>query len=61
VWKWFANVRDRNLQISGTVVQELTQEVAKIIGESEFQASNKRLKSFRKSNQIAFNKVYGEA
>ena len=29
--------------------------------ESEFRASNKWLQSYRKSNQIALNEVYGEA
>ena len=55
-WKWLwqweckgvvCKCAAKNLLVSGALVQEHAQEVAKTVGKSEFRASNGWLESFR--------------
>jgi len=58
---WFSKLRERNLPVSGPMIQEKSKEVAEKHGFTKFQGSNGWLEKFRRSHNIAHKAVCGEA
>jgi len=61
VFEWFVSARSRLLPLSGPIVQEYARNVARALGNVKFSASNGWLESFRRSYDINFKEISGEA
>ena len=61
VSKWFKLARQRNIPVSGPMIQEEAKIIAAKLGDSEFKASNGWLESFKKRHNIKQFIVSGEA
>ena len=59
--EWLLNCREKNLPISGPMLQESALEIANKLGISDFKASNGWLQKFRTRHNIVFRKLNGEA
>lgn len=61
VLKWLKQCRDKNIAISGPILQEKAQQYASDLGHENFRASNGWLQNFKKRNELIFRKVCGES
>lgn len=60
VFKWFQEVRSRNIPINGPLIREKALELSKLYGHNEFQASVGWLNRFRDRFGISFKIICGE-
>ncbi|XP_054259576.1 tigger transposable element-derived protein 6-like [Macrosteles quadrilineatus] len=61
VLKWLKQCRDKNIAVSGPILQEKAQQFASELGHEQFRASNGWLQNFKKRNEIIFRKICGES
>jgi len=61
VYEWFLGTREKNVPVSGPMLQAEALEVAKKLGKTDFKASNGWLDRFRARHNIGFKTVSGEA
>ncbi|XP_039275806.1 tigger transposable element-derived protein 6-like [Nilaparvata lugens] len=61
VMLWLKQCRDKNVSISGPILQEKAQQFAEQLGHNSFRASNGWLDCFKKRNEVTFKKVCGES
>ncbi|XP_039297132.1 tigger transposable element-derived protein 6-like [Nilaparvata lugens] len=61
VMLWLKQCRDKNVSISGAILQEKAQQFAEQLGHNSFRASNGWLDRFKKRNEVPFKKVSGES
>lgn len=61
VLEWFNRVRNKNVPISGPIIQTNALEVARKIECDNFKASNGWLKSFKVRHNIVFKSICGES
>ncbi len=61
LFKWFIDARNKNLPISGPMLQEQGKQIASKLENSDFKASNGWLESFRKRYSISYKQISGEA
>jgi hypothetical protein len=54
-------MQDKNIHISGPMVQSEALAVAKSLGNDQFKASTRWLYSFKKRHNIVWNRVCGES
>lgn len=59
--KWFAQCRDKNIPVSGTVLLEKANEYAQQLGHTSFKASSGWLTNWKKRHDAVFRKVCGES
>ena len=59
--KWFKNVRDQNLPISGPMLSAKAEEFAQRLDHSDFKCSNGWLDRFKERHNITFKKICGES
>ena len=57
---WFQAARQRDIPISGPILQEKASEYAKQLNVPDFNASNRWLSQFKTRENIAFKKLHGE-
>lgn len=60
VFKWFQEVRSRNIPINGPLIREKALEFSKLFGHGNFQASVGWLNRFRERFGISFKIICGE-
>lgn len=58
---WLKQCRDKNIPISGPVLQEKAQHFAEQLSHPDFRASNGWLDRFKKRHEVTFKKVCGES
>ena len=61
ILKWFSNVREQNVPVSGPILLAKAEEFAKKLEVENFRASTGWLERFKERNGITFKKVCGEA
>ena len=61
ILKWFSNVRDQNVPVSGPILLAKAEEFARKLNIENFKASSGWLEHFKERNGITFKKVCGEA
>ena len=61
ILKWFSNVREQNVPVSGPILLAKAEEFAKKLEVENFKASTGWLERFKERNGITFKKVFGEA
>ena len=61
ILKWFSNVRDQNVPVSGPILLAKAAEFARKLNIENFKASSGWLERFKERNGITFKKVCGEA
>ena len=61
VLKWFKQMRDKNISISGPLIQAKADVFANSLGMNDFKASSGWLHNFKKANEIVFKNVCGES
>ncbi|XP_054276524.1 tigger transposable element-derived protein 6-like [Macrosteles quadrilineatus] len=61
VLTWLKQCRDKNIPVSGPILQEKAIQYAESLGKKDFCASNGWLHNFKKRNEIIFRKVCGES
>ncbi|XP_054281926.1 tigger transposable element-derived protein 6-like [Macrosteles quadrilineatus] len=61
VLTWLKQCRDKNIPVSGPILQEKAIQYAESLGKKDFRASNGWLHNFKKRNEIIFRKVCGES
>lgn len=61
VYKWFSQMRAKNMPISGPLIQEKALEVAEVHNIGNFSASNGWLEKFRSRHAITYKSVCGES
>ena len=59
--KWFTNVRDQNLPVSGPMLVTKAEEFAKRLNHPDFKCSIGWLDRFKERHNITFKKICGEA
>lgn len=61
VIKWLKQCRDKNIAISGPILQEKAKQFASELKHENFRASNGWLANFKKRHELIFRKVCGES
>ncbi|XP_022203178.2 major centromere autoantigen B-like [Nilaparvata lugens] len=61
VMLWLKQCRDKNVSISGPILQEKAQQFAEQLGHNSFRASNDWLDHFKKRNEVTFKKCVVKA
>lgn len=61
VLKWVTMIRDKNLPLSGPMIQQKALDFAKDLGHSNFQASVGWLDKFKKRHGISYKTISGES
>lgn len=61
VWQWFVTARNKNVPVSGPLIQEKARKIAEECGVTNFKASNGWLDRFRTRNNIKFKVLSGES
>ena len=61
VCKWYSLARQRNVPVSGPMMQEEARLIAAHLGNHDFKASNGWLQSFKKRHNLKQLKISGEA
>ena len=61
MYTWYTLARERNVPVSGPMLQEEARIIAKQMGHHQFKASNGWLESFKKHHNIKQFKVSGES
>ena len=60
IWKWFCEVRSRNIPVTGKLIQEKARSVASERQIVDFRASNGWLEAFKRRNNIRLAAISGE-
>lgn len=61
LYKWFAEVRGRNIPISGAVLTSKARQLAFLLGHDDFNPGNGWLHRFKERHNIKFKRIVGEA
>lgn len=61
LYKWFVEVRGRNIPVSGNVLTAKAKDLAFLMGHEEFRPGNGWLHRFKERHAIRFKKIVGEA
>ncbi|XP_052071173.1 tigger transposable element-derived protein 4-like [Mytilus californianus] len=58
--EWFKNARERDIPLSGQILQEKAKELATQLGKDDFVATNGWLERWKGRNNIVYKKCHGE-
>lgn len=61
VYKWFVDVRSRNLPVSGPMIEQKAKDMAFLLGREDFQGGSGWLQRFKERHEIVGKAVTGES
>nr|XP_037280081.1 tigger transposable element-derived protein 6-like [Rhipicephalus microplus] len=61
VYKWFVDVRSRNIPVSGPMIEQKAKDLAFLLGRSDFQGGSGWLQGFKERHDIVNKAVTGES
>ncbi|KAH7980538.1 hypothetical protein HPB49_017111 [Dermacentor silvarum] len=59
VYKWFVDVRSRNIPVSGPMIEQKAKDLAFLLGRNDFQGSSSWLQRFKERHDIVGKAVTG--